>query len=66
MRTVKYVGPHEAVTVVLPDGREPVVVRGGALETSDDHAKSLLEQATNWEAIPDTKKAKGEVMGDGD
>jgi len=49
MKTLIYVGPHEAVEVPLPDGRSPVVENGGTLETSDEHAASLLEQPSNWQ-----------------
>lgn len=54
---VKYVGIHTEVEVVLPDGRVAVVENGGELDTSPDHAKSLLEQPTNWEKTED-KAAK--------
>lgn len=62
---VRYVGPHDAVEVPLPDGREDAVVEHGALlETTEEHAKALLEQASNWEPVG-VKKTKEKEASDG-
>lgn len=44
-----YIGPHDGVELVLPDGRVVDVARGSTVEVDDEHGASLLEQQTNWE-----------------
>ena len=47
---LRYIGPHDAVEVPLPDGSDFVTVAHGATFDFDDvHGASLLEQPTNWE-----------------
>jgi hypothetical protein len=53
---ISYIGPHDAVVVPLPLGGEKVVQRNGVLDTSEAHAKGLLEQILNW--APVAKKEK--------
>jgi len=59
MKDVRYVGPHDAVQVVMPDGREPIVAHGEVLSTSDEHAAALLEQ-TGWQPVKSAKAGKEE------
>lgn len=59
---VRYVGPHDGVDVPRPDGSIITVQRGDDLDTSADHAATLLEQAENWEAT--TRPAKGKKGGE--
>jgi hypothetical protein len=45
------------VVVPLPLGGEALVEGGGELDTSDEHARSLLEQPVNWQPVsPRSKK----------
>lgn len=55
---VRYVGPHvEGVVVVMPDGSWSDTIRpGDHLDTTVEHVKSLLEQASNW--APSDKTAR--------
>ena len=56
MPTLRYIGPHDGVIVMLPDGSESEIVKHGSLfSTSAAHAKSLLEQKSNWEAVKASK-----------
>ena len=55
--SVRYVGRHDAVTVPLPDGREPLVVHGDTVQTNDEHAAELLEQEQNWQPVNQPAKA---------
>ena len=71
MTRLTYVGPHDGVELMLPDGGIATVARGDHLETTPDHAAALLEQPTNWQpAAPDKKAAadppKAETTKDGD
>lgn len=57
---VRYVGPHEAVDVPLPNsvtGAEATVARGDVLDTTADHAQSLAEQDI-WELVEAAPKSK--------
>lgn len=55
-RTVYYIGHSRAgVTVAMPDGYPQHVDHGAPLETTAEHAKSLLEQVDNWSATPPGK-----------
>jgi hypothetical protein len=47
------------VVVPLPLGGDALVEAGGELDTSDEHAKSLLAQLVNWHPV--SLKAKKEV-----
>jgi hypothetical protein len=58
MAKVTYVGGHDAVIVPMPFGGEQYVEKFGILNTSDEHAASLLEQASNWQPVEDEKKDK--------
>ncbi len=59
MAKVVYVGPHnDGVDVPLPDGRVVYVPPGGELDTSDEHAKALLEQVSNWARPASASKEK--------
>jgi hypothetical protein len=65
MAKVKYVGRHDAVEVELPLGGFAIVERGQDLETSHDHAASLLLAGIEWERVADEKpKAKDTGSGD--
>ncbi len=56
---IRYIGPHEGVDVVMPDGRaDAVVEQGGILDTTSEHAAALLEQAANWEPVKGSKRAE--------
>ena len=59
-KSVWYIGPSLAgVDVAMPDGLAAHVAHGGELETTEDHAKSLLQQSDNWRAsAPSKAKAK--------
>lgn len=46
---VKYVGPHAAVDVQVAPGTWRRVQRGAALDTTPEHAESLLLQEDNWQ-----------------
>lgn len=55
-RKVYYIGHSlTGVTVAMPDGSPRHVDHGGALETTAEHAESLLEQPDNWSATPPGK-----------
>jgi hypothetical protein len=59
MKSLTYVGPHDAVDVWCPDGRQVTVGRGETFETTDEHAKALLAQPSNWKAAkPQAKTGK--------
>ena len=59
MAKITYVGPHsDGVDVPLPDGRIMRVQHGDDLETSDDHAALLLDQAANWQPAKLVEKKK--------
>jgi len=59
--TLRYIGPHDEVVVMLADGSESEpVARGGLFSTSAEHAKALLQQKTNWEAVKASAKKDGE------
>ena len=59
MKQIRYVGPLGAgVDVYLPDGRVVAVPHGEVLKTSDEHAKSLLEQEGEWEPVADKAAGK--------
>lgn len=48
MAEVIYIGPHDAVDVPAELGGWQTVAKGDTLNTSDEHAASLLEQPANW------------------
>lgn len=55
----------DARDVVMPEGYVVTVERGGALETTAEHAASLLEQTDVWSAsAPDKGKPAGEPKPD--
>lgn len=55
-KRVYYIGHSRAgVVVAMPDGLARQVDHGAALETTDEHAASLLEQTDNWSATPPGK-----------
>jgi hypothetical protein len=61
---VKYIGPHDAVELPLPDGRSVVVEHGAETpELPDDFARSLLKQDTNWETREKPKQKTGGTAG---
>lgn len=64
-KTVYYIGhSRDGVVVAMPDGEAQQVDQGGALETTAEHAKSLLQQSDNWTATPPGKaKPKPEKEG---
>ncbi len=49
---VTYVGPIDAVTLRLPDGREVTVAHGESIEVEADFAARLAEQVGVWTAAP--------------
>jgi hypothetical protein len=54
---LRYIGPHDAVEVPLPDGSQPEVEREKTLEVSDrEFAERLLEQTSNWELAKPAKE----------
>ena len=60
MKILKYVGPHVAVDVPLPNGGAVMGVRqGDEVTVTDDHAARLLEQSSNWAAVVAPAKKKG-------
>jgi hypothetical protein len=54
--TIVYIGAIDAVEVRMPDGTNRVKRRDDELETTPEHAASLLEQDINWRAAPASKK----------
>lgn len=59
-KSVYYIGPSSAgVDVPMPDGLLRHVERGAALETTAEHAASLLKQQDNWSATPPGKAKPG-------
>lgn len=48
MPEVTYIGRHGVVLVPLPVGGEAIAEWGKPFETSEEHAKKLLEQPENW------------------
>ena len=59
---VSYIGPHQRVTVPLPEGREVDVDHGGVIDVPDEFGHRLLEQTSNWRAAATPapeKKARG-------
>jgi hypothetical protein len=58
---LRYIGPHDAVEVPLPDGSQPEVKRDEALQVSDrEFAERLLEQVSNWELAKPAKEKKAD------
>lgn len=57
-KKIRYVGPHVAVELERPDGTTAEVNHGAELETTTDHAESLLEQESNWQPIPKPKTSE--------
>ena len=56
---LRYVGPHDAVEVALPNGATTVVARGGEADFASEVGKSLAAQGDeHWQA-PKTEKKKG-------
>lgn len=55
-KKIRYVGPHEAVYLPLPDGREEMVERHHQVEVPTDLANSLLEQEENWKPAPKRRR----------
>lgn len=53
MPRVKYVGPHDAVDLVGVGE----VKQGGAVDVPAGVAKSLLEQADNWQPVTAKKES---------
>ena len=58
MKTMKYVGPHDAVEVPLGDGSYVVVENGGTGEFDDAVAASLAQQTNNWKPTGEAKPSK--------
>jgi hypothetical protein len=61
VKKVRYIGPFEAVAFAHPDGWE-IEVRQNEVtpDLPDAFAKSLLEQASNWEAAETGSSSKKE------
>jgi hypothetical protein len=58
MVKVYYIGSSRTgVDVAMPDGSGAHVAHGEALETTEEHAKSLREQKDNWQASPPKAKS---------
>src|SRR5437868_817089 len=57
---LRYIGPHDAVEVPLPDGSQPEVEHGHPHDFPKEYALLLLEQPTNWE--PATKPSPTEEL----
>jgi hypothetical protein len=56
MVKVFYIGPSRTgVDVAMPDGSGAHVEHGAALETTEEHATSLTEQAENWSTSAPSK-----------
>ena len=64
---IRYVGPHAAVDLALPDGDWLTGIEQGALiQVDDEHGQALLEQSDNWKAEKgDEKKRKADEGGEG-
>lgn len=67
MRKVRYIGPHDAVEVRLPDGSAVTVEQNHQVELPEDIVGSsthgLLAQASNWERVetpPERRKGESE------
>jgi hypothetical protein len=58
---VRYIGRHAAVRMTLPDGRTVVVARGQQLDVPTAHGRTLVRQATNWEAVKKDDKNEAEA-----
>lgn len=54
---IKYIGPHDAVRVLV-DGRDVEVERGGTADLPDELCNSLLEQKDAWQAAKPTGGGK--------
>lgn len=53
---VRYVGPH-IEGVAIPHGLGEInAPQGEPVEVPDDLAAALLDQPSNWEAVPTNKK----------
>lgn len=52
MKRARYNGPHDAVDVLLPDGRYETVIRGGQLkaDTLADFRRSLTDR-DDWTEV---------------
>lgn len=61
---IRYIGPSSATDVRLPDGREVRVQRNHQAEIETDVARSLLEQADNWERVKESPAKKEDKDGD--
>lgn len=55
MKSIKYVGPHDAVEVEVAPQRWALVNHGQVVEVGDTLAVALLDQPDNWKSV--TKKA---------
>lgn len=53
-----YTGPHDAVRVLLPGGGETTIRGGDVLDTTDTHARALLEQEPNWRPPADLPRKR--------
>jgi hypothetical protein len=54
---LKYIGPHDAVEVVMPDGTIRVVKRLDEYDFPPELSESLAEQKDNWKR-PSPKRGK--------
>jgi membrane-bound ClpP family serine protease len=57
MRTVKYVGPAEAVEIQWGAVSIGPVAHGETVEVPDEAFDGLVIQESNWQAVEPTKKA---------
>lgn len=55
---IRYIGPSRSTDIRLADGREVRVERNHQVEIDTDVARSLLEQADNWQKVTPKKKPK--------
>jgi predicted RecA/RadA family phage recombinase len=55
VKSLKYVGPHDAVEVEVAPQKWSLVTNGQVVEVGDTLAAALLDQPDNWKSV--TKKA---------
>ena len=62
MKTVTYLGPHEAVIIPLPSGFSYECERDGTVELPDDLADELIARG-DWKPAKTSKSTKEPAKG---
>ncbi len=57
--SIRYIGRYDAVELWCPDGRRETVNNGGTLDTTAEHAASLLTQEGEWEPAKAAPEKEG-------